>query len=94
MTVKVYATNPGRSAAYSPFIIRSSLYSSSDLTWYVIDENTAAGSVLISEVTSLKFVKIDFFTLMTNGTFNQLIPLDFRLYPQPGHELPLSDATT
>jgi len=92
--VKVYATNPGRAATYSPFIIRTYEYDTSSSSYLVIDENTAAGSLQISEVNSLTFVQIDFFTALTNGTFSQLIPLDFRLYPNADHELPLSDATT
>jgi len=54
--VKVYATNPGRAATYSPFIIRTYEYDTSSSSYLVIDENTAAGSLQISEVNSLTFV--------------------------------------
>ncbi|EWS71333.1 hypothetical protein TTHERM_000331066 (macronuclear) [Tetrahymena thermophila SB210] len=92
--VLIYAVNPGRAAIYTPFIIQTFLFDKPTNQYYVIDENTNAGSVSISSVNSLTYVQIDFFTTMQNGTFSQNIPLDFRLYPNPGNELPLSNSIT
>ncbi|KAL4449717.1 hypothetical protein ABPG74_008090 [Tetrahymena malaccensis] len=91
--VLIYAVNPGRAAIYTPFIIQTYLYDKPTNQFYVIDENTNAGSVSISSVNSLTYVQIDFFTTMVNATFSTATPLDFRLYPNPGNELPLSSNT-
>ncbi|KAL4501728.1 hypothetical protein ABPG72_018779 [Tetrahymena utriculariae] len=89
--VKIFAVNPGRPAIYSPFVIET--FTTQNGKKYKIDQNTNAGSLAISEINSLNYVQIDFFKKMVNGTFSQTIPLDFRLYPAPGNELPLTTAS-
>jgi hypothetical protein len=58
-----------------------------------IDENTDAGKVAISDINRPSYVQIDLFKVLVNGTFSQTVPLDFRLYPNPGKELPLSTSS-
>ncbi|EGR29558.1 hypothetical protein IMG5_153300 [Ichthyophthirius multifiliis] len=89
--VKIFAVNPGRAATYSPFQIVT--YQDSVGT-KKIDENTDSGQVTISDINRPQYVQIDLFKVLVNGTFSQTIPLDFRLYPNPGKELALSSSTS
>ena len=70
------ATNPSVSGPTSEFSISS--YGSSG---GLIDQNTAAGVVVISDVDSPYSVEIDLYQTLTNSSLFETSPLDYRVYP-------------
>jgi hypothetical protein len=59
-----------------------------------IDQNLNAGFVTISSIGKPKFVNFDYYTPIYNCTFNEICPIDFRLFPQITNGLHKSSAST
>lgn len=70
------ATNPAVSGVTGQFSI--STYGTSG---GLIDQNTAAGVVVISSVDSPSYTAVDLYEALTNSSLFQTSPLDYRVYP-------------